>query len=233
MDSKKLSAIQIHQLHTFTKQHYVEWYDLQTELVDHLANAIESEWEINPSLSFETVINNEFKKFGVFGFMDVVKNKQKAMNKKYYNWVWNHFIAFFHLPKIIGTVLLVVAFFSVLKFGGTNFYVIKGLLLTMFAAIIVLFFNRRFKNKKELNQKKWLLENTIYSCGNFGGLIFLPINILLNLSNQPIFATNSYFLFGISFFCVCCTLFFYIILFEIPSKAQAYLEKTYPEYIKP
>jgi hypothetical protein len=25
----------------FTRQHYVEWYDLQSELVDHLANSIE------------------------------------------------------------------------------------------------------------------------------------------------------------------------------------------------
>lgn len=37
----KLSAQQIDQLYAFTRQHFVEWYDLQSELVDHLANAIE------------------------------------------------------------------------------------------------------------------------------------------------------------------------------------------------
>jgi hypothetical protein len=31
----KLTAPQIDHL-TFTRQHYVEWYDLQSELVDHL-----------------------------------------------------------------------------------------------------------------------------------------------------------------------------------------------------
>ena len=41
----KLSAEQIERLYQFTRQHYVEYYDLQTELVDHLANAIEEQWQ--------------------------------------------------------------------------------------------------------------------------------------------------------------------------------------------
>ncbi len=68
----KLSKEQIQKLYTFTHQHYVEYYDLQTELVDHLANAIEEQWQENPKLSFDEALQIEFKKFGVFGFMDVV-----------------------------------------------------------------------------------------------------------------------------------------------------------------
>ena len=44
----KLTQQQIDRLYQFTRQHYVEWYDLQTELVDHLANAIEAQWQENP-----------------------------------------------------------------------------------------------------------------------------------------------------------------------------------------
>lgn len=230
MDFKKLTTAQIDQLYTFTKQHYVEYYDLQTELVDHLANAIELIWETNASLPFETLLNNEFKKFGVFGFMDVVENKQKAMSKKYNNWVWNHFKTFFELPKIIGTILLIVALFYLLKYNYYNLDIIRVLFLILFSAVLFLFVKRGYRNKKALNQKKWLLENTIYSCGNFGGLISLLLNIGINISNNITQATNSFFLFGMSCFLVGCTLFFYIILFEIPSKAQEYLEKTYPEY---
>jgi hypothetical protein len=46
----KLTTEQIEQIYLFTRQHYLEWYDLQTELVDHLAVAIETEWQENPSL---------------------------------------------------------------------------------------------------------------------------------------------------------------------------------------
>ena len=79
----KLSTQQIDQLFTFTRQHFVEWYDLQSELVDHLANAIETELQENPKLSFDEVLSKEFKKFGVFGFMDVVEKRQAVLGKKY------------------------------------------------------------------------------------------------------------------------------------------------------
>ena len=59
----KLNPSQIDRLFTFTRQHYVEYYDLQTELVDHLAHAIEAQWQEKPKLSFEDALNIEFKKF--------------------------------------------------------------------------------------------------------------------------------------------------------------------------
>lgn len=52
----KLNAEQVERLYAFTRQHYVEYYDLQTELVDHLANAIEEQWQKNPKLSFDAAL---------------------------------------------------------------------------------------------------------------------------------------------------------------------------------
>ena len=99
----KLTKDQIEKLYQFTRQHYVEWYDLQTELVDHLANSIEEQWQQNPKLSFEDALQIEFKKFGVFGFMDVVEKRQVSLNKKYKKLVWIILKSFLRLPKIIGT----------------------------------------------------------------------------------------------------------------------------------
>ena len=103
----KLTSEQIERLYQFTRQHYVEWYDLQTELVDHLANAIEQQGKENPNLDFEEALQKEFKKFGVFGFMDVVEKRQAALNKKYNKLVWKHFKNFFSIPKIIITTSLI------------------------------------------------------------------------------------------------------------------------------
>ena len=41
----KLTENQIEALYKFTRQHFVYHYDVQTELVDHLANDIEQIWE--------------------------------------------------------------------------------------------------------------------------------------------------------------------------------------------
>ena len=51
----KLSAHQIQKLYDFTRQHYVEHYDLQTELVDHLDNSIEQQWIENPKCFFDLI----------------------------------------------------------------------------------------------------------------------------------------------------------------------------------
>ena len=111
----KLSTSQIDQLYIFTRKHYVAYYDLQTELVDHLANAIESQWQQNPTLSFDEVLSKEFKKFGVFGFMDVVEQRQMALGKKYNGIVWQHFKDFFGIPKIVLTVAMTLLLFSIIK----------------------------------------------------------------------------------------------------------------------
>ena len=95
----KLSDNQIEQLYQFTCQHYVEYYDLQTELVDHLANAIEAQWEENPKLSFEEALLLEFKKFGVFGFMEVVEKREVVLNKKYNILVLNELKYFFSINQ--------------------------------------------------------------------------------------------------------------------------------------
>ena len=70
---KKVSPEEIEKFYAFTRRHYVEYYDVQTELVDHLANGIETQWEENPDLVFDEAIEKEFRKFGIFGFTEVVE----------------------------------------------------------------------------------------------------------------------------------------------------------------
>lgn len=84
----KITENHITELYKFTRQHFVEYYDVQTELVDHLANDIEQIWQDRPELSFHEARTISFKKFGVFGFMNVVEQKQKAMHKRYWKILW-------------------------------------------------------------------------------------------------------------------------------------------------
>lgn len=56
----KLSGEQIQELYKFTRKHFVIHYDLQTELVDHLANGIEEQWREYPERSFKDARLREF-----------------------------------------------------------------------------------------------------------------------------------------------------------------------------
>ena len=102
----KLSAQQIDQLYAFTRQHFVEWYDLQSELVDHLANAIEQEWEQNPNRTFEKP-EQRISEIWSFWFYGCGGGKTKIFETE--NTVGsfgNYYKEFFSLPKIILTMAL-------------------------------------------------------------------------------------------------------------------------------
>ncbi|NHN26964.1 hypothetical protein FIA58_014870 [Flavobacterium jejuense] len=226
----KLSKQQIEHLYQFTRQHFVEYYDLQTELVDHLANAIEAKWNESPNLSFEDALQMEFKKFGVFGFMDVVEKRQKALSKRYNKIVWHHFKTFFSVPKILLTVSLVFGLFFFIKTFNPNEVIIILFGLILIIILLELFQkNKAIKKRKQKTGKVWLFEQIIFGYGSFSGILMLPFHILNSISNSSI-QQNDYILFGISLLSISMILTTYIIVKIIPSKAEDYLKETYPEY---
>lgn len=225
----KLSLDQIEQLYAFTRKHYVEWYDLQTELVDHLANAIEAEWQENSKLTFDEVLSKEFQKFGVFGFMDVIDEKRKALGKKYNLIIWHHFKAFFGIPKIIITASSIGIIYMILQQMEDP----TTLVLGWFMVLIGVFFYKNFQNKKSLKKEnqKWLFKEIIFNYGYFGSFsifIFQMIHLSVNRINGVL--STGYFLFFIAMLIVFMSIYTYISLYVIPQKAENYLQETYPEY---
>jgi len=225
----KLSPEQIEQLYTFTRQHYVEWYDLQSELVDHLANAIEAHWQQNPRLTFEETLNIEFKKFGVFGFMDVVEKRQGVLNKKYNKLVLGELKNFFSIPKIIGTLSATgLVFYSLKSFQeGLLIMQILFVLSAVFFFIGIFMLSRKIKKNTQKTGKKWLFKDIIFGYGSFTGLINLPIQFSLHLDGKHY---PDWLLLSLSFLLIVLILVEYIVVILIPSRAEEYLKATYPEY---
>ena len=226
----KLTSQQIDRLYQFTRQHYVEWYDLQTELVDHLANSIETQWQENPKISFDDALQVEFKKFGVFGFMTVVEERQVVLGKKYNKLVWQHFKSFFTIPKIIGTATVFAILVQLLlKFEHAYLIVSSLFVLSTFLFWIgIVKMSRKNKREMKLSGKKWLYKDIIFGLGSFTGFIPLPLQFGLRIEDAAQFGIISATI--ISATVVCFFLLGYIILKIIPSKAEEYLKQTYPEY---
>jgi len=81
--SKKLTEIQLIELFAFCRKHHVYHYDVQVELVDHLASIIENRWEFEPYLPFRVILNQIYKEFGNYSFSGIKASKEKALRKKY------------------------------------------------------------------------------------------------------------------------------------------------------
>ena len=128
-------------------------YDVQTELVDHLANDIEDLWSKSPGLTFEDARDKSFKKFGVFGFMDVLEAKQKQMNKRYWKIILRFGKEWFTIPKTMTTIFIFLGFYFFLQLQYAEFIFI-GTLLTLILLEFILLFKSRKLNKRVKKRKK-------------------------------------------------------------------------------
>ncbi|HUH26069.1 MAG TPA: hypothetical protein VLY87_05545 [Flavobacterium sp.] len=177
----RLTEEQINQLFAFTQKHLVEYYDVQVELVDHLANAIEEQWNENPTISFNEALDNEYKKFGIFGFTSLVEQKQAALQSRYWKLIKVELIDFVSIPKAILTGIFFYGLFQFFKNTSEfqqDMWLILKITLLIFTIGLWLYQNRMFKKSKS----KFLL----HSISNyFYSLPFTLFGLLnINISNK-------------------------------------------------
>lgn len=228
----KLTTPQIEGLFKFTRKHFVYHYDVQSELVDHLANDIEEIWKERPQLSFEDARDTSFKKFGIFGFMDVIEAKQKQMNKRYRSILWRFFREWFTLPKVMTTLAVFLSLFMVLKIQYSEYFLLGALFLVVILDFIQQTKARKIQKKKTQKQEKvFLLEAMIGNTRQ--GVTFFGVLELFNCLNMvkvPFSSLSDHWLLLISFSATALLILFYITAFLIPQKAEELLAETYPEY---
>ena len=229
----KLTQEHIDQLYRFTRAHYVEWYDLQTELVDHLANDIEDIMEKEPTLNFDQAKNKAFKKFGIFGFHDVITDKSKSVNKRYWKLFGQIFKDYFKLPKITLTLMTTLLVFSILRLTGHEVLFLITIFWIIFIYPVVFGFRYKSKLKRRFKKtgKKWMVDEVIKQ----SGLLFLisiqtPIQLLRYADTDKIFILNSTELLVASFMLTVFAIFVYILTTLVPPKLEKEMCKLYPEY---
>ena len=227
----KVSTEQIEKLYKFTRDHFVEHYDLQTELVDHLANGIETRWKENPKLSFEDALNLEFKEFGVIGFNDVIERHDFAMTKRYFKLILRFMREYFELPKIIGTITAILAVFYVIHYVVLDMeWISMGLFFLILIYFSIQMWNSRraYRKQKQETKKRWKLKEMIFSTG-IGGLYMLNVfQIVLHLDFFLVNHIIAQFLAAVLL--VFMTLFTYISTNVLPEKAEELLREVYPAY---
>lgn len=190
MNQQQLSRIE-----AFVKSKYVEYHDIQLELIDHLASAIESELEQFPNQDFEKVLLSQYKNFGLFGFSNFVNERAKAAYSESRKKYWRHFFDFFKLPKLVYTLLVFALIFLILsnlQFNLYKYFVLPYFLIIAFTAVVILFKMNR-EEKLKLIQKKhqplWI---------SMSGSVLNLNNLILSESFKNVLFTNPYF---ISFIC--------------------------------
>lgn len=94
-----ITEAQYESLYAFCRKHYVQYYDVQVELVDHLSEAIEEKMKTNPKLSFDQALDKVYAGFGIKGFADIVATRMEMVSKKKQKTKMETVLLLFHRSK--------------------------------------------------------------------------------------------------------------------------------------
>ncbi|MCB4798346.1 hypothetical protein [Neotamlana laminarinivorans] len=226
----KITEQQIQQLYTFTALHYVEFYDVQTELVDHLANGIEAQWKENPKLKFEDALRIEFKKFGVYGFSDVVEQKRAALSKHYRKLVWKFTKTYFKFPKIIATLFSIwLLFKSLTLIENKNYIVVPVVIFLLVFNFYYLFkAKRETKLMKKKTGKNWLFLHVTSQMGGIIHIFNLGIYIPHFFGANQSWSLTKYLVFSAG--AVLYFIVFYVAVNIVSPQLNKTVEKQFPEH---
>ena len=225
---KKLSELQVDHLYKFTRQHYVEYYDIQTELVDHLANGIEEQWKEDPEISFEKALQTEFKRFGVYGFEDVVRKKTAAMEKRYFKIIFREMKKESKRPALVSFLAGFLLLSYLLLQIPDGFYVLLGVMLTYYLILLILFLRKSSTVKRrKAKEKKYLLETIILNAGSYFSAFWLPLHILYFSFEPETFQQVGPQLL-LSVFTSLLGVLIYICYYHLPRKTDEILRKAQP-----
>jgi hypothetical protein len=154
-NQKFLTEDQLLTLHSFVRSKYVEFYDVQVELVDHLASEIERIWETDETASFETALNQVYRRFGIYGFTKITQQRRKTIRQAENALTWKEFKLFFQLPKI-GITLLILASILLLssQISPLAFVVANGV-FSVLVMSVELFKRQRHKPTTNFKISAW------------------------------------------------------------------------------
>jgi hypothetical protein len=111
-----LTQQQINEITAHCQTMGVLYYDVQLELVDHIAGMIDQLQEENEQLNFEVALQLAVKEFAPNEFKLIIKNKEKQLLKRFKRIWLKEFLAYFTFPKILLTLCLTLLIISINHF---------------------------------------------------------------------------------------------------------------------
>ncbi|MDZ7935278.1 MAG: hypothetical protein U5M51_09995 [Emticicia sp.] len=166
----KLNAAQIEELYVFTRKKYVEHYDVQTELVDHLANSIEEKMSAS-NINFETALQQVYAQFGIFGFSELVEKKGTEAIKKGRYLFRNSILEYFKLPKILLLALIFIVCYKVFEVASPDF--IAYSFYSIICLFNFMFIIKSIKVKRSVKIPLLQFESIHIMSSSFGASIFI------------------------------------------------------------
>ncbi len=244
MDNSLLTQKQIARLFEVCEEQGVIYYDVQVELVDHLASQVEDELKQKPDQKFDEILDGVLLSFGSAGFYRIQKNKEAEMTEKY-NRILRTFIhEFYSIPRILLTLtcsLLLFGLFQVEEIAS-----MVGGFLFLGTAFFMLFYHSFWYSAKlhikEFQGKTFLIANQMERINRKAiKWISMPFSLLLLISYSakglgyhlfPEIFNNVFVQFGMAFFIIFYLIRLWACHFYLPRRIKADFVRDFPQFVK-
>ena len=214
-----LTQTQIEELFRFCEKKFVRHYDLQVELVDHLASRIEEEIEVDEKLTFEAALKKVYAGFGLFGFAHIVRERGESLRKQHNKTYRDEVKRFFTLPKIVLTISLFLLFLYAGEMMPSEYR-----LFVFYALLAPCFFMQLYKLRRlrKMEAKALMLTQYLPASGFFP-VVFIFDGIIF----------DDYKIHAVLFAALCILLLvFESAFFEVTNRITGKAKRLYPEAFK-
>jgi hypothetical protein len=187
-----INTKQIDSLFDYCRKQNVQYYDVQTELVDHMSEWIEQSQNSNGD-SFETAFEKMKTEFSQNDFQEMINSKSRSVSQMALRNCLKEFYSFFSWPKILISsslvliVILINQFADLTKFPAASINLFNIINLSLITGTRKSIYHNRFEkvlkliSSRQIKRLQLLLLSpsliylfiSIFSMGN----ILLPIEI--------------------------------------------------------
>lgn len=244
MNISQINQEQLLCLFEVCEEQGVIYYDVQVELVDHLASQIEEKLKARPDQGFEDILDEVLLSFGASGFYKIQKCKEEEMSEKY-NRILRAFIhEYYSIPRIVLTVC-----FSLLLFGLFRVEAIASHVAGFFfigISFFMLFYHSYWYSAKmsikEFPGKSFLIEKQMERINRKAiKWISMPFSVFLLISYGakglgyhlfPEIFSNVYVQFGMAFFIIFYLIRLWASHFYLPRRIKDDFIRDFPQFVK-
>jgi hypothetical protein len=179
-----MTTEQLNQISQYIRESGIKYYDLELEMVDHIAEWITMDMEVN-KLTFKTSFERLPDFFSKADLKNIQRSRKKYLSKKYYAIFLNEWQKFFTWPKLTMQIVLIILstlFFSFIKQKGLiGYYLVQIQFLLILIPVFTYRFREMYKLRHEMDMiQKLLISETISSLGSYLRLPFFLIFILVS-----------------------------------------------------
>lgn len=169
----KLNKEELAHIKEFISRRGFTYYDLQLEIIDHVACKVEELMTADDSLSLDAAINKAHSQFGVMGFSVIEDSMRSSLQKRYWKLYRQLFIEYLkpvYLPLIAGFTYLVYLLSKAINAPVAFFN-------STWIIVFMMLFGYAFNSYRDQRKYKHMLTFQL------DGVVALALNVPIQLYN--------------------------------------------------